>query len=388
MSNRDAGQPKRKDEVVDGEIIAELPDETLFSLPTVRDDRTENLGVPRVDAAGDEPADSGRRQLLVRLAVGGVAALALGGSAALLYTSNNPGDQRVVVLPNGSQVNSDGTLDVAQLVKQIDQLQTELASTKTERDSLSTQLDACNKQLSTLQPTFQATQALLTLWQQLDAVGLDDLLAPALHAAATAFTAVQTVAAGLQAGISEGQDAIDSFTRSIPGPKAGLLWLQSQIRTLSVNLTKLVSQVQQAVEPVQPFTQQIASFVSWVLARLPFGIGDKATAGLNAMNGIITELPALVDGVDQQVLDPLIVWFGDDPNRNLTGILLDPIAKKLLDPARSIQTQLASFADTFQNTLITPAQTALDQRAVIRKQIAELQTTQTPRSSLHVPGAL
>jgi len=387
MSNRDAGKPKRKEDVVDGEIVAELPDETLFSLPNVRDDRTENLGIPSVQT-GDEAPDAGRRQLLIRLAVGGAAALALGGSAALLWGSNSGGEQKVVVLPNGSQVKSDGTLDVAQLVQQIDQLQTELASTKTERDSLTTQLAACNKQLSDLRPATQATQALLTLWQQLDAVGIDDLLTPALAVVVTAFTAVQTVADGLGAGITDVQGAIDQFGKALPQPSAGLQWLQGQVQALSTNLTNLGTQVQQAVEPVQPYAQMITNFVGWVLDRLPFGIGDKAKAGMDAMNGIVGDLPALVDGVNQQVLNPLIVWFGDDNTRNLTGILLDPVTNKLLAPARSIQTQLATFADSFQNKLVTPTQNALDQRAKIRKQIAEIQQTPTPQASLRFPGAV
>jgi hypothetical protein len=386
MPDREEGQPKRQDEVVDGEIIAELPDETLVTLPPVRDDRSEHLGIPKIKPE-DEPVDAGRRQLLIRLGIGGAAALALGGSAALLL-SNNGGDQRVVVLPNGAQVNGDGTLDVAQLVKQIDQLQTDLASTKTERDSLSTQLQAANTELTDMRPALQSAQALITLWQQLDAIGIDDLLTPALQVALTAFTAVQAVSTTLQTGITDVQAAIDQFIKQLPGPKAGLQWLQSQVQALATSLTNLGTQVQQAVEPVQPYAQMIANFITWILERLPFGVGDKAKAGLDAMNAIVGGLPAVVDGINQQVMDPLIVWFGDDQVRNVYGLLLDPVSKKLLDPARGIQTQLASFADSFQNKLVTPAQTALDQRAAIRKQIAELQQAQPTKTSRRMTGLI
>jgi hypothetical protein len=377
MPDRNEGQPKKRDDVVDGEIIAELPDETLMSLPPVEADQSEHLGIPKI--AADEPPDAGRRQLLTRLAIGGAAALALGGSAALLISSNS-GGQRVVVLPNGAQVNGDGTLDVAQLVKQIDDLQTELAACKTERDGLATQVASTSTDLTDARAALQAADALNTLWEQLDAIGLDDLLLPALQAAVTAFSAVQTVSTTLGNGITDVQNAVDQFIKQLPGPKAGLQWLQGQVTALANNLSNLGTQVQQAVEPVQPYAQMITNFVSWVLDRLPFGIGDKAKAGMNAMNSIVGGLPATVDGINQQVMNPLIVWFGDDQVRNVYGLLLTPVTDKLLEPARDIQTQLATFTDSFQNKLVTPAQSALDQRVAIRKQIDEMRAVLTKTS--------
>lgn len=383
MPDQQEGRPKRQDEVVDGEIVAELPDETLFSLPPVRDERSENLGIPKIES---EQVDSGRRQLLIRLAVGGAAALALGGSAALLLSNNKGGDQRVVILPNGAQVSGDGTLDVAELVKQIDKLQTDLTTVTADRDSLKTQLQTCNDELTKLRPQSQSTQALLTLWEQLDAIGIDDLLTGALSTAVAAFTGVLAVADALDTGISDVQTAIDNFIKALPGPKAGLQWLQSQIQALSTNLQTLSSQVQQAVEPAQPYAQMITNFVSWVLERLPFGVGDKAKAGLDTMNLLVGGLPAIVDGVNQQVMNPLIVWFGEDQVRNIYGVLLDPVAKKLMDPARAVQSKVASFKDAFQNKLVTPAQSALDQRAAIRKQIADIRAQAT--ISTRSPGTI
>lgn len=361
-------QDHRQDDFVEGEILAELPDETLVSLPPIDQDESQQLRVPQIEG---ERYDDSRRQLLIRLVVGGAAALALGGSAALLMRGKS--EPRVVVLPNGVNVGGASTLDVAKLVQKIDELQSELASVTEERDTLKTQLQAANAELEGIRPRAQAAEALNKLWQSLDEIGLDDALSLALQLSVTAFASVIAVAGALQSGIAQGQAAIDRFVAAVPKPQEGLKWLLAESRTLSGGLSDLATQVEQAVAPVQPYGELISDFVNWVLERLPFGVGAKAKAGLEGMQAVIVELSAFLDGLARDVFDPLTTWFGDDNTTNLVGTLTDPISQAVLTPAQTIQAELNKFQDVFQNKLVTPTQTALDQRSVIRKQIKELQ---------------
>jgi hypothetical protein len=142
---------------------------------------------------------------------------------------------------------------------------------------------------------------------------------------------------------------------------------------LSADLEWLTEQVQQAVEPVEPFASLIAQFVLWVLDRLPFGAGDKARAGLEAMQTVLNSLPATIDGINNDVMNPLAEWFGSDIRVNLEGTLVSPIKNKVFTTGASLAKQVAGFKDTYETTLAAPTQEALSQRAELRAQIQALQ---------------
>jgi len=359
---------KHDDNIIEGEVIAEFRDDTLMNLPSLEKDRQESISTPKI---AENTEDNSRRQLIVRLLMGGAAALALGGSAALLLNrEDKPG---VVVLPNGAQVSGENSVNVAQLVKQIADLQQSLESVTIERDQVKAQFAELTTQWQAIKPQLELAQALNDLWKSLDDIGLDDLLNAALSTLTTVFGGVMGVVGLLQTGITEGQSALDYVSTNFPRPQSGIQWLSSQIALLSKSLNDLAAQVQQAVEPVQPYAQMIGNFVVWVLDQLPFNIGAKARAGLEGMQGIIAGLPALVEGISNDVLEPLAIWFGSDPLRNLSGILLDPIKAKVIDPTRDLLTKVLNFNDSFEKLLITPCNDALARRAGIRAQINSLE---------------
>ncbi|MBN1311601.1 MAG: hypothetical protein JXB30_09290 [Anaerolineae bacterium] len=371
QSNND--ESKRKEEVVEGEIVAEFRDETLMHLPKLPDDdEPEPLAAPGVKPpSGDEPPEPGRRQFIVRLAMGGVTALALGGSAALLLQRRR--EPSVVVLPNGTQVDADGSVDVASLAKQVARLQDELEAVTAERDQYRRELANVDADPEELRMQLSEAQHLNDLWRQLDDVGLDDLLSGALQVVSAGLAAILSVVELVRAGLSEAENRLDTFVANFPGPQDGIAWLQRQLDGLSDSLDQLAEQVQEAIEPVEPYAEMIANFVLWVLERLPFGVGAKAKAGLEGMQAIITGLPSLVSGVGGKVFVPLADWFGDDTNRNLLGILVSPLSEKLLKPAQDMLTKLESFQTDYENKLASPAQAALEQRAGIREQIRQAQ---------------
>lgn len=354
-------------EVVDGEIIAEFEDETLMNLPNMEGSGLhEQVSAPQVKLT--EP-DLARRQLIIRLLLGSGAALAIGGSAALLM--NRKTSQSVVVLPNGAQIGADGNVDVAQILRQLSDAQNQLASVQSERDQLRTQLDTANAQLAEIQPQMDRLTSLNKLWADLDAIGLDDTLSGAISVASGAFTVLKGFVDSLRSGLTDAQESFDSFVRSIPGPQEGVKWLQDQMRSLKQTLDDLGTLVKQAVEPVEPFAQLVANFIAWVLNWLPLTPASRARAGMESMQSIIANLPLMIDGVNNTVLTPLASWFSSDPLKNLSGILLDPISKQVFAPAKSVADQMVAFEDAFSNKLIQPVTDALSRRAEIRAQIKQ-----------------
>jgi hypothetical protein len=217
MSQPDKPKVNKPSEIIEGEIIAEFEDHTLMNLPNMeRTGPREQVSAPQVKY---EDVDHSRRQLIIRLLLGGTAALAIGGSAALL--ANRKSTQGVVVLPNGAQVGADGSVDVAQILQQLSDTQTQLATIQSERDQLQTQLDTANANLAVLQPQVDKLQSLNTLWASLDAIGIDDILTGAITVATGAFTSLKGFLDTLRSGLAVGQTAFDGFLKSIPASSRG-----------------------------------------------------------------------------------------------------------------------------------------------------------------------
>lgn len=364
---------KDEEEIVEGEIVAEYSD-TMLNLPAVpgeEDDAGE-------EASEEAVADPGRRGFVGRVLLGGAAAAALGGSAALLYNSQLRAQvPRTVIIPTGTQIES---ADVTTLITQIGEMDAALKAITADRDRLRGELDEANGDLVELRAQLDAAidqiaryQGLNRLWQQLDDIGLDDLLNTALWIVNGALATAMNVIDLLRAGLTAGQTSVDNFVAMLPGPQDGIRWLQRQISTLATNLDWLSEQVQEAVEPVEPFTRLIADFVLWVLNRLPFGVGSRARAGLEAMKSVVTSLPDLVAGVNTSVLDPLADWFGQSEARNLNGILLAPVTQNVFDPARSAVEKVVELEKAYKEELAGPAQDAIAARATLRSQIREEQ---------------
>lgn len=364
---------KDEEEIVEGEIVAEYSD-TMLNLPAVpgeEDDAGE-------EASEEAVADPGRRGFVGRVLLGGAAAAALGGSAALLYNSQLRAQvPRTVIIPTGTQIES---ADVTTLITQIGEMDAALKAITADRDRLRGELDEANGDLVELRAQLDAAidqiaryQGLNRLWQQLDDIGLDDLLNTALRIVNGALATAMSVIDLLRAGLTAGQTSVDNFVAMLPGPQDGIRWLQRQISTLATNLNWLSEQVQEAIEPVEPFTRLIADFVLWVLNRLPFGVGSRARAGLEAMQSVVTGLPDLVAGVNTSVLDPLADWFGQSEARNLNGILLTPVTQNVFDPARSAVEKVVELEKTYKEELADPAQDAIAARATLRSQIREEQ---------------
>ncbi len=368
MSDESNEQPKQ---IVEGEVLAEYSD-TMLNLPEVDDATLEMRG------RDGSPPDPKRRQFITRLVLGGAAALAVGGSAALIYDRKRRDEEpQVVILPNSEESGGEPS---AELLEQLGVLDYDLIAMTAERDQLISDLDQKQKELEAAQADLEAAQAtlgeyagLIDLWQQLDDIGIDSLIAAGLAAVGPTLSNVMSLIDLLSAGLKAGREVLDNFLASLPGPKDGIKWLQTQVTALAESIDWVVEQVQKAVDPVSPVAKQIANFVTWVLDRLPFGIGAKAKDGLEAMEALISDLPDLVEGINDSVLDPLADWFGDDKKVSLVGILIEPVQDNVVEPGDDVVEGVSDFEDTYLDKLVTPIKDALERRAGLRTQIEEAQ---------------
>jgi hypothetical protein len=100
---------------------------------------------------------------------------------------------------------------------------------------------------------------------------------------------------------------------------------------------------------------------------------------MEAMQTVVNSLPGLEDGVNAHVLDPLADWFGDDPRKNLAGILLNPIVEQVFEPAEATLQKAADLNETYQARLVQPVEKALEERAAIHDQIEAAQARLSSR---------
>jgi hypothetical protein len=378
MAEQNNHEPDEQYEIVDGEVVAEFHSETLMNLPVVPGD---DYPAPPEGYSEERYYDGGRRSFVTRLLVGGVAALALGGGAAIIYRNSQQREPTVLILPNGSEMSvDDPEIDVGALFDRIAELEYELAAVTADRDQLisdmadgSSELEVLRSRVESLQNQLTDERSLNDLWQALDDVGLDSLLNSALQVVVGALSGVTNIATLLRTGLARGQEALDSFVARLPGPQDGIRWLGQQVEGLATLLDWLKEQVQEAVEPVEPFTSMIAEFVLWVLDRLPFGAGNQARAGMEAMQDVVNSLPDLVSGINTTVLEPLADWFGDNERVNLFGILLNPITDNVVQRAEDLLDEVAGFEASYEAQLSAPVSDALEERALIKAQIQELQ---------------
>jgi hypothetical protein len=361
----------RSKQIVEGEVVAEYS-ETMLNLPAVED---ADLAA-RTGSAGSPP-DPKRRQFITRLVLGGAAALAAGGSAALIYDRRHRDEPQVVILPNSEEGGGEPS---AEMLEELSSLDYDLLAMTAERDQLISDLDQRQKELADAQSQLEAAQTrldeyagLIDLWEQLDEIGLDSLVAAGLASVGLSLTSLMRLVDLFGVGLEKGREVLSTFLSALPGPQDGIKWLQGQVAALAESLDWVVEQVQKAVDPVEPFTRQIANFVSWVLDRLPFGIGAKAKDGLDAMEALVTGLPDLVEGINDSVLDPLADWFGDDEKTSLVGTLVDPVQEKVVDTGDEVITGASDFEAAYLENLVTPIEDALERRAGLRTQIEEAQ---------------
>lgn len=395
---RDQEEQIFEDEI---EILAE-DEQTILHLPSVSFEEDEMAGVyddGEYDAAiyGEDEydeydyyedaetgeqgiADPGRRSFLTRVLLGGVAATALGGSAALLY------DKHGGTIPGAAAVNSVSDVVRSQPTAganpgDVSQLRNALQAITADRDRLNNELQQTSTELVETREALQNALAQLeehqnlnSLWQQLDEVGLDVMMGAALATMGGNLQNLARLAALLREGLEVGRAVTDWFIGAMLRPQTGIQWLQRQVNALATSIDWLLEQVRDVVQPAANLSATLMDFVIKVLDRLPFNFGSRAEAGLNAMRTVVDQLPELVRGINDDVLDPLADWFGTDEGRNLQGMLVRPVVENVFVPAQQVLAKIDEVDSAFSNNVASPVEGAIAERETLRERIRETQT--------------
>ncbi len=331
-----------------------------------------------------------RRRLFLQAIGTGAAGLAVGGGASWLYgeltggvpAAGMPGAiLQATDAPEHNPRISQLQGEVALLNNQIgaatgenDQLSILLKASQDENLRLKQQVSDLQGQVSTTETKLADANTVLSLYDQLEAVGLDDLA----HNGLQSFAGALAVAVGLlpatATGVATARTLLDQFEAQLPDLKGGVSWLAERVLNLKVGLFSLETAANAlAGVTAGGVSAAFGGFAKYIVGYLPFDIGRKIQEAMSATQTLVDSNSTLAGDVDQKVFEKLSPHFSDGP-ANVKVKVIDPVRAQGLQPAGELVNAVSQTDATYQSQLAQPLQTALDQRAQLRQQILAART--------------
>jgi hypothetical protein len=216
-------------------------------------------------------------------------------------------------------------------------------------------------------------QGLVDLYEDMEKIGLDAILAAGMEAMALPLEAVELGAKALNSGLDWAEEALLSLEEALPTAEESILWLENQVSALADGIERLETALGQALEKAtdNPIGEALQDFATMILDSLPFGLGDKIRAVLDQLVQLLTSVDELVEGINTLLLEPIREeWFSTEEGKGMGATLVTPLIENVLDPLEGHLSSLATLADTWQQELVAPTQHALQERDEIQKDIA------------------
>ncbi|MBN1135692.1 MAG: hypothetical protein JXM73_03860 [Anaerolineae bacterium] len=215
-------------------------------------------------------------------------------------------------------------------------------------------------------------QGLVNLYEKLERVGLDAIIQTGMAAVGLLFGGLEVGVNGLKSGLELVEKGLLSLEKTFPIVQTGIEWVEKGVSALADGIDALQATLGRVVDKTSPITEALGDFVSFVLDKLPFGIGDKVQIVLNALSDLVSGIPELIEGINSHLLEPLRQeWFSTEEGKGLDDVLLKPLVGYVFDPLEALLGDLAGLIDEWQQKLVAPSQRAIEERAAIREQIAQ-----------------
>jgi len=214
-------------------------------------------------------------------------------------------------------------------------------------------------------------RGLLSLYQNLEQVGVDALLSTGVVILSASVEVVEKGVTILENGVALVDAGVSAFERSFPAIRRGLAVVEGLFTSLENRVTQLQELMAEVQEVVSPLSDAVGSFFSSLVERIP-GVGPAIVDALDRISELVGSLPSTISEVRDRLIEPLGEdWFTDDEESGLKGKLLNPLQEKLLEPLESFLGDLANSIDDWQGQLIDPMERALIEREAIQRQIAD-----------------
>jgi hypothetical protein len=256
----------------------------------------------------------------------------------------------------------------AQLAGAVNTAQQEASDLKSKLASSQTALETANERLA-------RSKELITLYNQLDGVGLDNLLSSGLGVVGGALAGVAGPAALLRDGVNAAHGLLTDFEQVLPNFSGAMAWLGEQVVKIKVALWAVETAAQQtANSTLSGVTAVFGGFVGFVLDRLPFNIGANVRQTLSEVQNLLEGVTTMSDQAADQVLLKISHYVDDGP-QGWKQAMVTPLRNNTLAPADQVLTAVSGASEAFTTSLNEPATVALQQRQAVRDQIANFRAT-------------
>ncbi len=215
-------------------------------------------------------------------------------------------------------------------------------------------------------------RALLALYEQLERVGLDAVIATGMNVVRGALETVKSGVSLVRQGVTAAQNALATLWGLLDSLKAEVDRANQGLNGLMQNFNSAQSLIGGALGTAQPLADSIRSFFNAILDKIPFGVGDNLRGGIDALVTLIQSIPTAVQTVIAQLIKPLTdTFFPASGTPQVQTSVVDPISQNLLLPLTKFLADVENLITRWQDDFTKPVQAALDQRASIRKQIED-----------------
>ncbi|MDQ4075268.1 MAG: hypothetical protein M3220_03380 [Chloroflexota bacterium] len=327
------------------ERLQKLDDRTLREL---------NEWLAQGDSDTEKHGRLTRRRLLAL--VGGAAVVGTGGIGVATMVSEEESEPVAKMAP---VVPVEPALTV---VAPVEDLSGTVAQLRGANEGLKERLDATKGQLN-------ATNGLITLYEEMEAIELDRVLKSGLGLVAVALGRVAVSAAGLREGLKLAEQHVAELDQSFVGLDEGLARVEGIVTTLSKLMQGLEDRLRAAGEPVAPITDALGSFFKGMIERIP-AVGPRIIDTIEHVEAIVGAIPETIENVNEDLVRPMRERFFPREGEDITVRLIDPLAELLFAPADRLLLALEELGNTWQSALQQPVEEKLEKRADLRKQIA------------------
>lgn len=233
-------------------------------------------------------------------------------------------------------------------------------------------LDIMQAQLGEANTRTNVLGGLVALYEQLDAVEMEDVVAGGVAAVGGALGGLLERLPSVQEGLAAGQQALAEFEAHIPLMDNGRRWLSSHLEKISTFYQGVELVLREAVETAGGFLENLGQWFADVLRWLPFGMGDKAARIVEALTNLLAETPNTISGLHTNLVQPMDVWLnGEGDNMPLRQRVLKPLRERALQPAGEALGQAQAIQAAYQGQLLEPVQAAANSRQIIKNMISQ-----------------
>ncbi len=224
-----------------------------------------------------------------------------------------------------------------------------------------------------LEDELNKLRALVGLYEQLERFGLDTLISNGMGIIRGALDTVKAGVGLIRNGIGAAENALKAFLAFVDTLRGAVNGVAQILNDLTQKFQAAEGVVTAALGNAAPLAQSIGDFFNSVLGLIPFGVGDNMRRALTALTDLIRAIPASIEAVTTQVFKPLRDWFFPATGEPLVRTnLVNPIINNVLEPNKKLLADLETLLQKWENDFTKPVQSALDDRARVRKQIVAL----------------